>query len=151
MEKINKSEFVSDRLRNAANLFEERASKYGKNYFRFGRIMKALLPEAPFSEAEWTRIGLLVHMVTKMSRYGNLFSRATDAEVKPGEGASSMTAAQDSLDDLSVYAQMLAEIDVNVCIFGDDFEKGVPKEEPVTLEALEKSKRELERDLKFEE
>ena len=89
---------VPERLRNAANLYEERNKLYKDNYKHFGRIMAALFPEGLTVQSpdDWNRVGLFVQVVGKITRY--------PAQWKEG-------GHPDSLDDVSVYSQMLAEVD----------------------------------------
>lgn len=89
---------VSERLREAAKLFEERNAAYGNNYKMMGAAMHRLFPEGLTidSEEKWTRVFFLVMFMMKITRYVKNFLRGGH---------------QDSLDDLTVYAQMLAETD----------------------------------------
>ena len=92
---------VPDRLRAAADLFEERNRQYGSNYKNFGAVMAAMYPDGLTvkSADEWTRLILQVHRVTKETRYACNFGRGGHA---------------DSLEDMAVYAIMAAEIDEEV-------------------------------------
>lgn len=89
---------VPDRLRKAADLFEERNKAYGGNYRNMGAVMAAMYPDGLTvrSAHEWTRLMLQVHRVTKETRYACNFAAGGHA---------------DSMDDLAVYAQMAAETD----------------------------------------
>lgn len=89
---------VPERMRDAADLFEERNAAYGNNYRLFGAVMRAMYPNGltVTTDEEWTRLMLQVHRVTKETRYACNFSRGGHA---------------DSMADLSVYAQMAAETD----------------------------------------
>lgn len=94
------SKFVPDALRAAAKIYEERNALYGDNYKHFGRVMEALFPDGlKFSllgPKDWNRLGVLVQIVGKLTRYcPNFFEGGHD----------------DSLDDLAVYAMMLKELD----------------------------------------
>lgn len=88
----------AERLRAAADLFEERNAAYGENYTMMGGVMAAMYPQGLTvrTPEEWTRLMLQVHRVTKETRYSQNFGRGGH---------------QDSLDDLSVYAMMAAEQD----------------------------------------
>lgn len=91
--------FVSQQLREKASLFEERNKIYGDNYLRFGPIMALLLGNQTIDLAnplDMARIGVLVQIVSKVTRYCENFSRGGHP---------------DSLDDLSVYSMMLKQID----------------------------------------
>ncbi len=89
---------VPERLRDAATLFEERNAQYGANYTNFGKVMEALFPNgiSVTGPVEMRRLSLVVHMMTKLTRYCNNFWRGGHT---------------DSLEDLSVYAQMTSETD----------------------------------------
>lgn len=88
---------VSDRLRLMATLYEEKNKVYGDQYKRFGDIMMAILgPIHIRTASDYNRAMTLFNMITKIGRYSRNFS---------GEGH------PDSLDDLSVYSQMLSELD----------------------------------------
>ena len=92
---------VSEELRKMAETFEERQSIYGDNYKEFGHIFDHLmsldttggLPESP---TDYARLGVLVQIVGKLTRYCANFSKGGH---------------EDSLHDLSVYAAMLQDLD----------------------------------------
>lgn len=88
----------SDRLKKLADLYEDRNKLYGNNYKKFGDMMTALFPGGlNINEKEdWNRIAIFVLICSKVSRYGERFYRGGH---------------EDSLDDISVYAQMLQELD----------------------------------------
>lgn len=89
---------VPEMLRQAAGVYEERNALYKDNYKRFGHVMAALFPEG-FSlrtADEWNRLGLMVQSVAKLTRAG--------AQWNDG-------GHDDSLLDLSVYAQMWREVE----------------------------------------
>jgi hypothetical protein len=91
---------VPNMLHDAADIYEQRNKIYGDNYKRFGHVMAALfrdvnMPAKPDAN-HWNRMGLLVQMVGKFTRYVENFNRGGH---------------NDSLDDLAVYAMMLQEID----------------------------------------
>jgi hypothetical protein len=85
-------------LKRLGNLFKERNALYGDNYLSHGKVMMALfsgkIPKQITVE-DANRFGIFTQMVSKMTRYANRWD----------EGH------QDSLDDLSVYSQMLSELD----------------------------------------
>jgi hypothetical protein len=89
---------VPEMLEEAAKTYRERNALYGNNYKEFGRAMRALFPNGvSFSNYhDHNRFALMVMIVSKISRYAAQFS----------EGGH-----DDSLLDLSVYAQMLRELD----------------------------------------
>lgn len=89
---------VPDRLAKLGGLFNSRNLTYGDAYKRFGPIMANMFPDGVTlkTEEDFNRFGILIHLIGKMTRYAASFD---------GEGHS------DSLDDISVYAQMLQELD----------------------------------------
>jgi len=91
---------ADDRLQALAELFRERNDSYGDVYHRFGDLFAAMFPHGVHlrTPADMGRFALLAHIVTKLQRYAHQFSRGGHV---------------DSLDDLSVYAQMLQELDAS--------------------------------------
>lgn len=88
---------VPEMLRNAAAIYEERNKVYGDNYKLFGHVMMAMLGQVDLRTPEdHNRFGILVQMVSKLTRYANNFA----------EGGH-----EDSLNDLAVYTLMLQELD----------------------------------------
>lgn len=89
----------NERLRNLAELFEERNAHYGDDYTRFGHRMKSFFPGGVTlsSEEDFCRFGVLCFMVSKFSRYANNFATGGHS---------------DSLHDLAVYSAMLDELDL---------------------------------------
>lgn len=91
---------VPERLRAAADLFSQRNAVYGDNFRNFGPVMAALFPPGSdlFIETpeDWNRLGILVQVVAKLSRYTANFQKGGHA---------------DSLDDIAVYSQILALLD----------------------------------------
>jgi hypothetical protein len=91
--------FVAKELAAKARLYEERNKIYGDNYKRFGMIMSLILEGQSLDATDaqqMNRLGILVQLVAKMTRYGENFERGGH---------------DDSLDDLAVYAMMLKELD----------------------------------------
>ena len=93
---------VDAALKKLADIYLERNALYKDNYKNFGTMMMALqnfVPGGSFpteTEDDWNRLCLLFMLASKVSRYC----------------ASYMDGGHpDSLDDSSVYAQMLNEID----------------------------------------
>jgi hypothetical protein len=91
---------VAQRLRNLADLYEERNAVYGDDYKRHGDIMMALFPDGLTLDTamDFNRYGIFKELVTKLSRYA--------AQWKQG-------GHYDSLNDKSVYAQILQELDAD--------------------------------------
>lgn len=92
---------VPEALSNLGELYSERNKLYKDNYKHFGKVMVGLFPNGLTlkTQEEFLRIGLFIHMMTKATRYSNQF----------GEGGHI-----DSLDDITVYAQMLQECDAEI-------------------------------------
>lgn len=88
---------VPDRLARLGDTYRDRNKSYGNNYKMFGKMMLGIFPDGVTlkSERDFTRFGVFVQMAAKFGRYGNSFK----------------TGHPDSLDDLSVYSQMLLEVD----------------------------------------
>ena len=93
---------VDEALKILADLFLDRNKLYGDNYKKFGALMLALqafVPGGSFpteTKDDWNRLGLLVMLASKLSRYCSKYMDGGHP---------------DSLDDNSVYSQMLNEID----------------------------------------
>lgn len=86
------------RLADAAKIFEERNPIYGDNFIQHGTVVQALFPEGVKLRSlnDHNRFGLITQIVAKLTRYCANFERGGH---------------EDSLDDTSVYAQMLAYVD----------------------------------------
>lgn len=97
---MNKAKTVPQRLTDLGDIFAARSKVYGDNYKHFGKVMKGIFPRGIDlrSEEEFNRFCIFVQVVSKITRYGQSFAKGH----------------QDSLDDTSVYAQMLAEVDDDV-------------------------------------
>lgn len=90
---------VQGGLREAADLFEERNKQYGSAYKEFGGILKELSYDLNLeTEMDFARYALFMQIAGKLHRYSKNFHSDGHA---------------DSLDDISVYAQMLQDIDKN--------------------------------------
>lgn len=89
---------VPEALAKLALLYKQRNELYGDNYKNFGKLMVAFFPKGVqlLTEEDHSRFALFVHLATKMSRYAEMFSKGGHA---------------DSLDDITVYSQMLRELD----------------------------------------
>lgn len=90
---------VPNRLRAAALLYEQRNRVYGSDYLEHGQLMEVLFGKdgAALRTAEdFARYNLFKMIVAKAARYAKNFFTGGHA---------------DSLDDISVYAQMLREVD----------------------------------------
>jgi hypothetical protein len=89
---------VPQALRDAAGIYEERNKLYGDNYKRHGEVMNALFPAGVELQdrADHNRFGILTQVVAKLTRYCENFAKGGHP---------------DSLDDMTVYTQMLQELD----------------------------------------
>ena len=100
--KKDKLPTVDEALHKLADLYLDRNKLYRDNYKKFGALMVALqnfVPGGKFpteTEDDWNRLCMLFMLASKMSRY---CANYTDG------------GHPDSLDDDTVYAQMLNEID----------------------------------------
>jgi hypothetical protein len=89
---------AADYLSEGAATYRERNAVYGDNYKQFGNVMKGLFPKGLRASTvdEFNRLGVLVQVVSKVSRMAENFNRGGHA---------------DSTHDLMVYAAMLAELE----------------------------------------
>lgn len=92
---------VPEMLIEASEVYRQRQEIYGYNYLQFGHVMMALFPNGiKIEDADaWNRLGIFVQMITKVTRYASQMN----------EGGH-----DDSLLDLSVYSQMLREVDAMI-------------------------------------
>lgn len=95
---MSKVKTVPKRLSDLGNLYAERNKLYGDNYKRFGETLMSHFPDGIElkNSDDFNRFALFCQVMHKLSRY---------ARAMPSSGHS------DSLNDLSVYAQMLGEWD----------------------------------------
>lgn len=98
---VKEESFVARELKAKAQLFEDRHRLYGDNYKSFGHVLSNLFPlEETFTIGdtnEMNRLGLLVQIVSKLTRYCQNFHKGGHA---------------DSLDDMAVYCMMLKSLDM---------------------------------------
>jgi hypothetical protein len=89
---------VPEALRACADTYEERNAIYGDSYKELGKVMLALFPAGVHLKtiADFNRFGCFFEMINKMQRYSNCFHNGGH---------------QDSTHDISVYSQMLEELD----------------------------------------
>lgn len=91
---------VPEMLREGADVYEERNKLYGDNYKNFGNAFAPLLAGITLNTpADVNRIGVLIQMLSKISRYVENWARGGH---------------DDSLLDLSVYTTMLRELDMEI-------------------------------------
>lgn len=93
-----KKQTVADALRACAATFEQRNKQYGDSYKNLGKIMVELFPDGLTLETvdDFNRFGCFFEMTNKMQRYSHNFTSGGHA---------------DSTHDISVYSQMLEELD----------------------------------------
>lgn len=89
---------IGQALADLANLYNDRNKIYGDDYKRHGSIMHTFFPNGVHlnSADDFNRYAIIKNLVTKLNRYIRNFEKGGHA---------------DSLDDISVYAQMLQELD----------------------------------------
>ena len=89
---------VPEALAKLGEIYAERNAVYGDDYLHHGELMVILFPEGLTLKTveDFNRYALLKDIMTKVARYMPNFTRGGH---------------KDSLDDLSVYAQMLQSID----------------------------------------
>lgn len=88
---------VPDRLKELGTIYEERNALYGDNYKHTGKVLKGMFPNGInlMTEKDFNEFALFIQIVHKTTRIAQSISTNPHA---------------DSLDDLSVYSQMLAEV-----------------------------------------
>lgn len=89
---------VPDMLKALAGIYRQRGSLYADNYLHFGKAMMAFFPRGLnlHTADDFNRFHLFVLMGSKLSRYAMMLTAGGHV---------------DSLDDLSVYSQMLQQFD----------------------------------------
>lgn len=89
---------VPDALTKLADLYRERGKVYGDNYKLHGFVMRHLFPNGVtlLTVNDHNRFGVFTQIVCKLTRYANMWDKGGHA---------------DSVDDMTVYAQMLQELD----------------------------------------
>lgn len=89
---------VPERLAAAAELFRDRDATYGSNFRSFGPVVEAMFPNGLTLKTarDWNRFGILLQVITKLSRYVASFHKGGHA---------------DSLADITNYAAILSLLD----------------------------------------
>lgn len=89
---------VPEMLAALGDLYRKRNKLYKNNYKHFGTVMFGMFPNGVTlrTAEEFNRFAIFVQLVAKLTRYGQSFADGGHV---------------DSLDDTSVYAQMLQEYD----------------------------------------
>lgn len=96
---MSRDPYVVEQLIKKAELFSKQNKIYGDNFIRFGPVLSLILANQKLdamNSADMARLGILVHIVTKITRYAENFNRGGHS---------------DSLDDIAVYAMMLKQLD----------------------------------------
>jgi len=101
---VEKTKSPADLLQESVDMFRLKHEMYGDNYKNFGKVMASLFPNGikEFFDDQvdhWNRIGVLVQIVSKLTRYCENYTKGGH---------------DDSLLDLSVYASMLRELDLEI-------------------------------------
>jgi hypothetical protein len=97
---------VDEMLIELAAVFREKNKLYDEQYASFGETMMTLLGPIEIKTAiDYSRAMSIFNMVTKIKRYCNMFKKGSHHP--------------DSLDDLSIYAQMLRRLDL-ITFKGDE-------------------------------
>lgn len=96
------AQMPGDRLRSAADLFDQKNAEYGANYKQFGDAFLSLFPKGRFpvieSAEDANRLHLVVMALGKLQRYCHRWNDPRGAT------------AMDSLRDLQVYAAILENV-----------------------------------------
>ena len=89
---------VSDALANLGEIYRERNETYGDSYHKFGEVLEVLFPNGLTlnNASDFNRFICFFSAMGKLVRYSNSFD--TGGHI-------------DSLDDASVYCQMLQQLD----------------------------------------
>lgn len=101
---------VPDRLAKLGDTFRARNSTYGDTFLRVGGVMASMFPDGLTLKTidDWNRFSLFHHVVDKVLRYANRFQ----------DGGHN-----DSMDDVSIYAQILRKVDDDLKAGGADAER----------------------------
>ena len=89
---------VPDQIKALADIHQDRQETYGQDYLRIGPSLLGMFPDGVElrSEQDMTRFALFCQAHGKLLRYAARFTQG-------GHG--------DSLDDLSIYSQLLKHVD----------------------------------------
>jgi hypothetical protein len=103
---MDANNFVPAALKELAKLYEERNATYGDSYHKFGEVLEIVFPDGLFlkTASDFNRFIAYFNCMGKLVRYAPNFTKGGHV---------------DSLDDTSVYAQMLQQLD-----FEFNIEKG---------------------------
>lgn len=93
---------VPQALADLGRIHDERGKDYGEDYLHIGEVLMGMFPDGLHlkTSVDFNRFALLLYCVTKTGRYAQCLAQ--------GKGH------EDSLDDLSVYAQLLQRFDAIV-------------------------------------
>jgi hypothetical protein len=89
---------VADALRKLGDLYAQRNAIYGDSYHKFGELLETLFPDGLtlHGASDFNRFICYTQALGKLTRYAPNFHKGGHA---------------DSLDDNSVYSQMLQQLD----------------------------------------
>lgn len=96
---------VPQALTDAADIYRERNKTYGDNYKIHGKVLDVMFPEGVALDTvdDHNRFAVFSLLVCKLTRYANMWKRGGHV---------------DSLDDITVYSQILQELDAEVAAKG---------------------------------
>jgi len=94
-----KKSTVPKRLAKLGKLFEDRHKIYGPDYVYVGDVLFSMFPDGLTlrTPEQFRRFYMFVFILSKINRYSQCLARGTGH--------------RDSLNDISVYSQMLEELD----------------------------------------
>jgi len=88
-------------------LFDKKNQDYGNSHVKVGDILNILFPHGTvLREETFSQFGILIMLITKLVRVSNLMHNAIISE----PNHQNFESMQDSLDDMSIYAQMLSDL-----------------------------------------
>ena len=92
------SKWVAERLKKLARLHESKDAEYDSSYKKFGAVLTAFFPDGITLKGkhQFGRFAILTTLIAKMHRYSQNFDKGGH---------------DDSLDDISIYAVMLRDLD----------------------------------------
>ena len=98
--KQNIIEFAQNDAAVKLEIMRVKRKQYGDNFKQFGKVAQALFPNGIklHTEADWNRFGIVVQMLSKLTRYSENFKNGGH---------------EDSLNDLGNYTTILQYLDRN--------------------------------------
>jgi hypothetical protein len=113
---------VGQQLNRIADLFDRKSEEYGDSYKNMGKVLVALFPNGITlkTEDELNRFVTFVQLVFKVNRYAHNYEKGGH---------------MDSMDDLSIYSQIMNSIDVGPNLISQALWKhGIQSKTPETIE-----------------